>query len=182
MKWIILIANILFIQMHTQNVSLYILEKNINISKDTLYLKFKIKNNSSETLVFYNLDVAENGSALFSDSVLQKRQPGLLVDVLNENNELPSVIRARTGPIDLSQCTINEYHILKPNESKEYNVVLDLWPINLKKGIYKLQLRYYSNNFYYENYIEAKKTDTNLKYSVMYKGILRSNIVPLIVD
>jgi hypothetical protein len=182
MEWLLLITNIFFIPIQAQNVSLCIIENTVNISEDTLCFKFKIKNNNSKTLVFYNLDVAENGCILFTDSVLQKRQPGLLVNVFNENDELPSVVRARTGRIDLSECAINEYHILKPHESKEYDVVLDLWPINLKKGTYKLQLKYYSNDFYNNSIKEAKKTNPELKYSVMFKGILRSNIVSLIVD
>jgi hypothetical protein len=184
MKWIILITNMIFIQIHTQNVSLYILENSINLKDDTLYFRFRIQNNDKNSLVFYNLNLAENGCIIFTDSILQKRQPGLLVDMLNEKNELPSVIRARMGHIDFSKydSAFNKYHFIRPNETLEYNIALDIWPSNLKKGEYKLQLKYYSNNFYHKNFIEAKKTDPKLKNSIMFKGILRSNIVSITVD
>ncbi len=184
MKWIILTLNInmVLIQTCAQNVNLYVIQNSIHIKKDTIYLSFKIQNTETETLVFYNLNVPENGCTHLTDSLLQKRQPSLLVDILNENNELPCIIKARSGRKDHSQYAINEYHILKPNECKEYQIALDLWPINLKKGCYKLQLKYYSNNYYYSSFIQAKKTDPNLNGSSMFKGIVMSNFVPITID
>lgn len=195
MKWIALaFISVFFYQVQAQSVCLQLLENSVEIKDDTLYFKFKIQNNGTETLVFYNLNSPANGESFFTDSKLKKGMPCLLVDVMNANNELPSKIRARTAPfmgpsmledsidrplrIDSMDCSLTDkYHIIKPNETKEYDVALDIWPIYLQKGIHKIQLRYYSNNFYNKSFRKAQKTDTNLKNSIMFKGILRSNII-----
>lgn len=195
MKWIALaFVSIFFYQVQAQSVCLQLLEKNIEVKDDTLYFKFKIQNNGTESLVFYNLNNPDNGTSFLTDSALKTGIPGLLVDVMNANNELPSKIRATTDPfmgpsilkdsidrplkIDSMDCSLTDkYHIIKPNETKEYEVALDIWPIYLQKGIHKIQLRYYSNNYYNKSFRKAQKTDINLKNSIMFKGILRSNII-----
>lgn len=184
MKWITFTFSFIMVLIQScgQNVSLNVLQNSIQTKMDTLFFTFKIQNNSTDTLVFYNLNVPEYGCKIMTDSLLQKRQPGLLVDILNENNELPSVIKARTGRTDFSQYSVNEYQILKPKEYKEYHIALDLWPINLKKGYYKLQIRYYSNNYYWKSFIQAKKIDPKLNSSMLFKGLLKSNFVSVMLD
>lgn len=191
MKWIVLaFVSIFFCEVQAQSVCLHLLEKSIEVKDDTLYFKFKIQNNGTETLVFYNLNSPENGMSFFTDSKLKKGIPGLLVDVMNANNELPSIMRTQTMPFggpemlldSMEWSLIDKYHIIKPNETKEYDVALDIWPIYLQKGIHKIQLRYYSNNYYNKSFRKAQKTDIYLKNSIMFKGILRSNIIMYTVN
>lgn len=191
MKWIVLaFVSIFFCEVQAQSVCLHLLEKSIEVKDDTLYFKFKIQNNGTETLVFYNLNSPENGMSFFTDSKLKKGIPGLLVDVMNANNELPSKMRTQTMPFggpemlldSMEWSLIDKYHIIKPNETKEYDVALDIWPIYLQKGIHKIQLRYYSNNYYNKSFRKAQKTDFYLKNSIMFKGILRSNIIMYTVN
>lgn len=185
MKWIVLaFVSILFYEVQAQSVCLHLLENSIKMKNDTLFFKFKIQNNGTETLVFYNLNYTENGTSFFIDSALKKGIPGLLVDVMNANNELPSIIRTRTMPLELLKnlSLRDKYHIIKPNTTKEYDVALDIWPIYLQKGVHKIQLRYYSNNCYVNYFKKAKKTDINLKNSIMFKGIIRSNIITYTVN
>lgn len=191
MKWIVLaFVSIFFCEVQAQSVCLHLLEKSIEVKDDTLYFKFKIQNNGTETLVFYNLNSPENGMSFFTDSKLKKGIPGLLVDVMNANNELPSKMRTQTMPFggpemlldSMEWSLIDKYHIIKPNETKEYDVALDIWPIYLQKGIHKIQLRYYSNNYYNKSFRKAQKTDIYLKNSNMFKGILRSNIIMYTVN
>lgn len=191
MKWIVLaFVSIFFCEVQAQSVCLHLLEKSIEVKDDTLYFKFKIQNNGTETLVFYNLNSPENGMSFFTDSKLKKGIPGLLVDVMNANNELPSKMRTQTMPFggpemlldSMEWSLIDKYHIIKPNETKEYDVALDIWPIYLQKGIHKIQLRYYSNNYYNKSFRKAQKTDIYLKNSIMFKGILRSNIIMYTVN
>ena len=195
MKWIALaFVSLFFYQVQAQSVCLQLLENSLEIKNDTLYFKFKIQNNGTESLVFYNLNSPENGDSFLTDSKLNKGIPGLLVDVMNTNNELPSKIRARTAPytapliledsidrplkIDSMDCSLTDkYHIIKPNETKEYDIALDIWPIYWQKGIHKIQLRYYSNNYYNKSFRKAQKTDVNLKNSILFKGILRTNMI-----
>jgi len=195
MKWIALaFLSIFFYEVQAQSVCLQLFENSVEIKADTLYFKFKIQNNGTETLVFYNLNSPANGMSFFTDSKLKKGMPCLLVDVMNANNELPSKMRVTTAPfrgpsmlkdsidrplkIDSMDCSLTDkYHIIKPNETKEYDIALDIWPIYLQKGIHKIQLRYYSNNFFNKSFRKAQKTDINLKNSMMFKGILRSNII-----
>src|SRR5665647_340718 len=99
MKWIALaFLSIFFYEVQAQSVCLQLFENSVEIKADTLYFKFKIQNNGTETLVFYNLNSPANGTSFFTDSKLKKGMPCLLVDVMNANNELPSKMRVTTAP------------------------------------------------------------------------------------
>ncbi|HEY5507821.1 MAG TPA: hypothetical protein VIK29_04050 [Paludibacter sp.] len=128
-------VSIFFCEVQAQSVCLQLLEKNIEVKDETLYFKFKIQNNGTESLVFYNLNSPDNGTSFCTDSKLKKWRPCLLVDVMNANNELPSKIRVTTAPfmgpsmlkdsidrslkIDSMDCSFTDkYHIIKPNETK----------------------------------------------------------------
>lgn len=184
MNWIVLFTNMVLIQVQAQNVSLLFIEKSIQIKNDTLYFNVRVQNNSADILVFYNLNYVGNGNVNLTDSKLKKAMPSLLVDIFDENNELPSIIRARTGPKDFSKylSVIGKNHIIKPSESVVYNIALDLWPINLKKGTYKMQLRYFSNCYFNKSFKKSIKTDPGLNHSILFKGILRSNICLVSVE
>ncbi|MDD4922206.1 MAG: hypothetical protein PHS30_06985 [Bacteroidales bacterium] len=191
MKWIALAFVSLFsCNVQAQNLCLHLLESSIELRADTLYFKFRIQNNGTETWALHNLHCADFGWIYLTDKRLREWRPSLLVDVMDANNVLPSKIRSRTLPFrgpgeidstDYSSCFDGKFCILRPNEVKEYNATLCIWPINIQKGIHKIQLRYFSNNYYKKTFRKAKKTDINLANSMMYKGILRSNIITYVV-
>lgn len=187
MKWIALaFVSIFFYEVQAQKVCLLLLENSIKMKDDTLYFKFKIQNNSVDTIVFYNLNYLDNGFTIFNDPLLKTKKiiPRLLVDIFNENNQLPRAIRTRTGPKDFLEFSsiIDKYYIFKPNETREYDVALDVWPISLQKGEHKIQLRFFSNSYYDKSFRKAQKTDISLRNSVLFKGILRSNMITYTVN
>ncbi|NOU45788.1 MAG: hypothetical protein HOO86_01855 [Bacteroidales bacterium] len=187
MNWFFLILNLLYIQYiqsQDQELSLMIKANDIHVKNDTLYLKYDLYNKSKDKLVFYNINCAEFASERLTDSLLKIRTPLILINVYNDTKQLPDKIRSRTGPKDFSKylTIINQYTIVGANEKMEFDIAVDVWPINLKKGKYKIQLKYYSNNYYDRSFNEANKTDNRIKNSLMFKGILKSNICTFIYD
>ncbi len=183
MKWIFLITGMLFIQLQAQNVSLNIIENTVKVNNDTISFKFIVKNNDTTTLVFYNLDDAELGASFLDTDTLSKtRIPGLFVNIMNKMNKLPSKMSGKLGGEIIINDKYNQSHIIKPYESKEYNVVIDYTPIYLKKRTYKLQLKYYSNDYYKKDFEKMKNLDAEMKNYILYKGIIKSNIVSIRIN
>lgn len=171
----------IIIQVQAQNVSLSIVDNSISIKDDSLYFKVRIQNNSNSKLVFYNL-YYPCINIMPDDSLVNKTLPCLLVDILDKKNAFPKKYEQSIGGEiddflnDFERLGIDKYNILKPNEIKEYNVTLDIWPIDLRRGRYKLQLKYFSNDYYKEDFEAKNKKDPDLKNSIMFNGILKSNI------
>ena len=166
-------------KVQAQNVCFSIFEESIKTKNDTLYLRFKVHNRTANKLAFYNINYADFDGPWATNNFLKKDVlPRLLFSVLDKENKYSKYLRSRTGPYDIStfKAIINKYIILKPNESVEYNIKLCLWPINLKRGRYKVQLKYFLNNYYQKDFNKAKKKDRKLDNCVLFKGVVKSNV------
>lgn len=184
MKWITFIACLFFLQANAQQLHLFIVENSVKVKDDSVYFKYKFQNNSNSTLVLYNtrhgwLDAAGIEKInLQADSYKITPLPCVLIDIYNHNNELPKLYFPSTGHNSRQPVyDIGKYIVFKSNESKEYKFTQALWPSRFNKGEYKLQLVYFSNKYYKYQFLNAKKKDNRLKKSVMFMGVVKSNIV-----
>ena len=101
---------------------------------------------------------------------------------MNKFNKLPRKMSSKMGGEILLDVQYDKFYIFKPYESKEYNVVIDYSPIYLKKRTYKLQLKYYSNDYYKKDFEKMKNLDAEMKNYILYKGIIKSNIVSIRIN
>lgn len=183
MRWILIFASLFFCQLHAQNVTLSLVENSIKLNNDSLYFKYKIHNNSSSTLTFYNVRLFNIEISMPSQfRNIKKKLPGLLVKIIDKNNKLPNKITLSTARLShyeksIDKSSYNKYVILKPNESIGYDYLLYIGNIgSMVEGKYKLQLEYFSNNYYKYKFQKAKQRDKRLKNSVMFSDTINSNI------
>jgi len=163
----------------SQNVSLVIVENSIKVCNDSLYFKLRLHNLDSVPFAFYNLYLSPGFNFItgFEEVNKDSIMPSLLVNVYDKTGKLPKKLRVHTGPIDTTGSWAWEtYNIIKPNESLDIDCKLYLWHINLKKGRYKLQIQYLSNEIYYkEDFLNEKQRKPTLINCRMFEGILKSN-------
>jgi len=175
-RWLIVIICIGCVRTNAQKVSLRLIGNSIKVSNDTLCFKLKLYNRDSIPLAFYNLYTNPDFNMKWLADV-NRIMPGLLVSVYDKSGKLPKKIRAQTGSIDTTWSRgLDAYNVIRPNESIDIDCVECLWPINLKKGRYKLQIKYLSNKSYYkEDFLKEKKVKPNLINCKMFIGVLKSN-------
>lgn len=164
--------------LNAQKVELHIVDKSISVRNDTLYFKYIITNNSTSHLCFYNLGCSGiDASGIKRIFALKGAMPRVLVDIFDEKGKLPQKIRnENVGCLSLNiRPTWDIYYLIKPRESKEVNAALGLWPMYPHKGKYKLQIHYFSNSYYKEDYAKSMMRDSALKYSKLFYGVLSSN-------
>ena len=166
MKWITLIACLFFFQTNAQQLHLIIVENSIKIKNDSVYFKYKFQNKSNSSLVLYNtryggLDpFGVENIVSQPDSTKVTPLPRVLIDIYNHNNELPKLYFPATEHNSRQpDYGIDKYTVLKPNESREYEFTQALWPSRFDKGEYKLHLVYFSNKYYKNQFLNAKKKD-----------------------
>jgi hypothetical protein len=179
-RWLIIFMCIGSAKMSAQKVSLRLVGNSIKVSNDTLYFKLKLYNRDSVPFAFYNLYTTpgiDSDTKRFDNENIVSIIPWLLVSVYDKSGKLPKKIRAQTGSIDTTWSRgLDAYNVIRPNESIDIDCVECLWPINLKKGRYKLQIKYLSNKSYYkEDFLKEKKVKPNLINCKMFIGVLKSN-------
>ena len=181
MKWILLIFLMIPVLSPAQRVSISILKESVEIKNDSIYFNYQLINRRKQAIAFYNASIAEIGYAAISDSLCKTREPSLLIDIFNQDRTLPYSIRMRVGqklPEDslyFRGCC--PYQVVGTGDSLKIHIATDLWPRKLSKGIYYLQLRYYSNSFFDKQFNQEKLTKSNLKDCSVFKGIIRSNVI-----
>lgn len=161
----------------TNEVELSLLSETISLSNDTIEFKYRITNNSSKDLVFFNSEVLDFDGLWVDQHFLQDGRPRVLFRIVDRNNEMSRYLRSKTDHttrLDLEPDYT--YIVLKHNESIIHTAKESLWPINLQKGSYTLQLVYFSNNYYEDTFSKMKERNPKLKNAVLYKGYLKSNI------
>lgn len=180
MKWILLLACMLVLEVKGQKVSLTIEQKSIRLENDTLKFKIRVHNFDTVAYVFYNLD----GTSIEipgMDTLLNIALPRLLVRIYDRHNRLPDKIRATLkgfrAEVVAEEVEYGDlYKLVRSGKVRVFDVAIGLWPIYPKRGIYKLQVRYFSNDYYDEEYANEKKGKASLRGSKMFKGVLMSNI------
>lgn len=181
MKWLLLLACMLVLEVKGQKVSLTIEQKSIRLENDTLKFKIRVHNFDSVAYAFYNLgSTSIDGSDM--DTLLNIAMPRLMVRFFDRHNRLPDKIRARLKGFRAEENFAEDvelgdpYELVRPGKVRVFDVAIWLWPIYPKSGIYKLQVRYFSNDWYDEEYANEKKGKTSLRGSKVFKGVLMSNI------
>jgi len=185
MKWLTIAVCLMFSQLQAQNLKLSLVENSVSVIKDSLHFKYKFQNTSNLTLTIYNahfgnidmfgIDTINNFK---NNSLKITPLPRLLIDIYNSKNELPKLTFLPTNhKISDNIYNADKYIILKPNESREYKFSQSISQRGLLKGEYKLQLVYFSNSYYKYKFLNAKKKDNRLKNSILFTGVIKSNMV-----
>lgn len=183
MRWLCVLASMTFFHSNAQNICLHIMENSIKMENDSLKFKMTLSNDYSDSYVMYNLNYPSIDHNSIN-AILDRAMPRLLIGIIDENNELPKKISASTAPIDYNSMSliINKYQIVNANCIDSINVVVSLKSIELTKGFYRLQVRYFSNNYYKKELLKARKIDSRLKNSKLFKGVLKSNICSFAIE
>jgi hypothetical protein len=188
MKFIYLFLVCLFVdscKSATNEVELSIMPETMSLSNDTLQFKYRITNNTAKDLVFYNSRLLSFDNPVLNLQRLKNGISGVLITIVDQNNKMSKYFRARTDPwnqLNFKPDRYDKYDIydtyivLKHNESIIHTAKESLWPINLQKGSYKLQITYFSYNYYEAAYSKIKEKNSKLKNTILFKGSLKSNI------
>jgi hypothetical protein len=185
-KLIILSIGLLSLQLSAQNIELTILPQSIRVQDNLLYFIYRIQNNSDSIFVLYNVrgfDYATHEEQYYEYA------PRLSAFIYDNNDELkqrkwirmlryqkPGSPVVRTYEDSITDISFGKYIILNSGKAVEYDGRLRIENFELEKGIYKFQLRYFSSNHYRQIYIKAKKKDALLKNSLLFEGVIRSNV------
>jgi hypothetical protein len=174
-----LIAN----QTSSQELHLQLILSDISVKKDTLTFNYRFTNAGDKTLILFNTRLTDVDVSGY-EKILSERYPDnivpiprILVEIYDENNELPPRF-FNTGPTeDIDDLGIGKYISLRSNMNRLYEKKIPLKRLHLKNGEYRLQLVYFSNNYYKRQYYNLKKNKAGSKDSILFQGIVKSNIV-----
>lgn len=173
-----------------RDVELTILLNSVRAENDSLYFRYRIQNNSDTTFVFYNTGIVDfveiDG---FEEEEYKYYARGLTMFIYDKNGEYQSPTWVRflpfqdpTKPAVLSyeeridSLFYGKYVMLPPGKSVEYDRHNFMDICELEKGIYNLQLRYYSSSDRYEQqYANAREKNARIKNSILFEGEIRSN-------
>ena len=201
-KFYIILTLVSICQLCGQDVVLSIVKNSIYFSNNSVYFKVKIKNESNHTYVFYNLTYSDFDDSDFNDSILNvcvnsvEFHPRLMLIVKNDRKEVcrykyPDVPPSYLDPKDITIAkkeaarleklsrirynNFNKFMVLKPDSEKVFTVSDRMSKLALKKGFYTLQLKYFSNNHFLEDFNVIVKNNAEFKDYVLYNGYLKSN-------
>jgi hypothetical protein len=155
---------------------------------DTLFVKYRVRNLTPKKLVVYNIqycDYSFSKKRKSSDSL-----PSVKVLIL-KNGKMPLKLNGYHRfrcifPIFDSNKILRdmifsheaEYEILEPNQGKEYSIRLDLYYSGLYSGKYKMQLIFYSSDYYRNDFEKIKLKNDSLKQYQYFLGTpVYSNIL-----
>lgn len=184
MKLIAIVVCLMFSQLQAQVLHLSLLDKSVIVKNDSLHFKYRFQNTSDLTLVLYNAKFGDFDMFGIDNIISANRKigitplPRLLIDIYNRENKLPKLIfQTLNHEISINIYNAGKYILLKPNESLEYDFTISLFHHGLITGEYKLQLVYFSNSYYESYFLNAKKKYNNLKNTLMFKDVVKSNKV-----
>jgi len=186
----------------SQNVEITLYQNSIKLCNDTLYFKYQIENKSDSILVLYNLEsVSVKLKAEYTDSqdFYEGAWPGFKVIITDSNDEYPTTVMSIDGfrPPETSippspPSPPIKYTVLQPHQNTIYDNILiirneellndSLFEVEkgihsfLQKGIHKFQLEYFSGPAFRKRFNKDKQRDNSLKNSVMFEGIIKSNV------
>jgi len=173
---------------------------------DTLYFKYRIDNKSDNVFVLYKVDFAgvkDDDEYLNSKNFYDYAYPRLWATIINSNNEYAiggmRVVMRCYFPPDSSPSRPSlppiKYLVLQPYQSVEYDNSLILHSMKLyddslfiskmkenvfytfvSDGIQNFQLEYFSGPAFRKKFRRDKQRDSRLKNSIMFEGIIKSNV------
>ena len=172
---------------------------------DTLYCKYKIENKTDSVLVLYSTDylwLKDGDEYLNSKEFYDGAWPRLWATIIDSNNEyaeteIRMVMRDRFPPDSTPPpprpSTPIKYLILQPFQSVENDNFLILNSVKslddslfemkewipyifVTNGVQKFQLEYFSGPAFRNRFRKDKQRDSRLKNSIMFEGIVKSNV------
>jgi len=164
-----------FLQSQSNKINISIVENSVQSRNDSLYFQISIKNSMLNEVAFYNLNNIDFDGPWVDELFIKNACPRVMLSVLDNSNKYSKYFRSNTGNFKSFCPIVKTCTILKPNTLIKYNLKISLWPINLKSGKYKIQLRYFNNEYYKKEFAIIKKNNPNLKKCIFFKGIIKSN-------
>ena len=155
---------------------------------DTLFVKYRVRNLTPKKLIVYNLqhcDYSFNKKRKSSDTIpiikFHIFKNGLIpikINELHRERYTPPYINNDDFFRNRIKSYEDEYEILEPNQEKEYHIRLDLYYSGLRSGRYKMQLIFYSSDYYRSEFEKIKLKNDSLKQYEYYLGApVYSNIL-----
>jgi hypothetical protein len=185
--------------LNAQKIDLTIAKNGIHFRKDSICVRIGVANKTKTTYALYSIEYANFDSRMKDDFKTSKfpyknyHVPGLVLIVRNEKDQFCKMFRLENDlpfrdprkkeailkDIQRSRRNVrnrDKYHFLNPTDNFEFEIVKSLRPLELKKGKYNLQLIYFSNSWYQQDFETAKKASPNLKTCVLFQGLIKSDI------
>ena len=155
---------------------------------DTLFVKYRVRNLTPKKLIVYNLqhcDYSFSKKKKSSDSIpiikFHIFKNGLIpikINELHRKRYTPPYINNDDFFRNRIKSYQDEYETLEPNQEKEYHIRLDLYYSGLRSGRYKMQLIFYSSDYYRSEFEKIKLKNDSLKQYEYYLGVpVYSNIL-----
>lgn len=155
-----------------------LLDSVFDVKKDSLYINYKVINNTTKNLLFFHLGCL---GVELNEAYMDNDYPGSTIFIMNYNNELPRLYKANTRRTkDNPSCYPYAYILLHAGESKSFYGEICIGNYHLLGSSFKLKLKYSSpyNKDFINRFKRMQSKNSKLKDYERFEGVIESNQCP----